>query len=188
MPAILAFSGSVRTGSFNQRLLEAAVPLLKEEGATVTAISLRDYPMPLYDADEEAAHGPPEAAIRLNELMAAHAGVFVACPEYNGSITPLLKNTIDQVSRVRGPGTPGITVLKDRVWALASASPGALGGLRSLMHTRHTLTYGIGAVVIPEQVAVGNAANAFSPDGSLADARQAAMLATVAWRLVAFAG
>jgi NAD(P)H-dependent FMN reductase len=184
MPAILVFAGSIRTGSFNGKLAARAAVELAEAGAEVTHVSLADYPMPLYDGDMEAAEGVPDAAGALTYLMSQHQGVFIACPEYNGSITPLLKNTLDWVSRVKVPDQPPLVMFRKAVFALGSASPGALGGLRSLMHTRHTLTLGLGALVIPEQVAVGNAAHAFAEDGSLTDPRVAGMLKTACQKLV----
>src|SRR5262249_59760870 len=100
-PKILVLAGSIRTGSFNGKLAAAAARQLALAEADVTLISLADYPMPLYDGNLEAASGPPENAHRLKRLMCLHHGVFITSPEYNASITPLLKNTLDWVSRVR---------------------------------------------------------------------------------------
>src|SRR6187401_3799495 len=100
-PRILVFAGSIRTGSFNARLAAIAAKEIALAGAEVTRISLADYPMPIYDGDLEAASGPPENAIKLKRMMMAHPGVFIASPEYNASVTPLLKNTLDWISRVR---------------------------------------------------------------------------------------
>jgi NAD(P)H-dependent FMN reductase len=183
-PSVLVFAGSVRTGSFNEKLAALAAARLAGLGASATHVSLRDFPMPLYDGDLEAAEGQPASAVALAEAMARHHGVFIAAPEYNASITPLLKNTIDWVSRVKLPVSP----FKERVFALSSASPGPYGGLRGLMHARHTLEIGCGALVIPETVAVGNAMQAFAPDGSLAVERSAQMLEACLSRLVREAG
>ena len=130
-------------------------------GADVTRISLDDYPMPIYDGDLEAQSGPPANAAKLKQLMAAHHGVFIASPEYNASITPLLKNTIDWISRVRERGEPPLAVFKNRVFALGGASDGAYGAMRSLLALRQVLELGCGALVIPEQIAVMRASEAF---------------------------
>jgi NAD(P)H-dependent FMN reductase len=182
-PRILVFSGSVRAGSLNAKLAQAAARELAAMGADVHAITLGDYAMPIYDGDLEAEHGPPEAATALATLMLAHAGVFIACPEYNASITPLLKNTIDWVSRVKLPG--GASPFKNRVFALGAASPGAMGGYRGLIMVRQTLTLGLGATVLAEMVSVPGASHAFADDGALTDARAAQALATMASRLMA---
>ena len=121
-PKILVFAGSIRTGSFNARLAALAAKELALAGADVTRISLDDYPMPLYDGDLEAASGVPANALKLKQMMAAHRGVFIASPEYNASVTPLLKNTIDWISRVRERGEPPLAVFKNRVFALGGAS------------------------------------------------------------------
>jgi chromate reductase len=106
VPKILVFAGSIRTGSFNARLAALAAKELALAGADVTRISLEDYPLPIYDGDDEAESGVPDNAKKLKSMMAAHQGVFIASPEYNASVTPLLKNTIDWISRVRERGEP----------------------------------------------------------------------------------
>ena len=94
VPKILVFAGSIRTGSHNARLAALATKELALAGADVTRISLADYPMPIYDGDDEAKSGAPGNARQAQAaMMAAHQGVFIASPEYNASITPLLKNT-----------------------------------------------------------------------------------------------
>jgi NAD(P)H-dependent FMN reductase len=183
-PSILALAGSTRTGSVNEKLAACAAARIAALGASVTHVLLRDYAMPLYDGDQEAAEGVPAAAAALAEAITHQHGVFITCPEYNGSITPLLKNTIDWVSRVKLPVSP----FKERVFALSAASPGPYGGLRGLIHTRHVLEIGCGALVIPETVAVDNAAQAFSPDGTLTVERSAQMLEACLARLVREAG
>jgi NAD(P)H-dependent FMN reductase len=130
-------------------------------------IDLRDFVMPLYDGDLEQEHGPPEAATRLFELMKAHDGLLLACPEYNSSITPLLKNTIDWVSRPR-EGEPRLAAFTGKVAALTSASTGQLGGLRGLVHVRSILS-NIGVFVVPNQVAVSSAHEAFDDAGAIQD-------------------
>jgi chromate reductase, NAD(P)H dehydrogenase (quinone) len=186
-PKILVFAGSIRAGSFNARLAAVAAKELTLAEAEVTLISLADYPMPLYDGNLEAASGPPENAFRLKRLMCLQQGVFIASPEYNASITPLLKNTLDWVSRVREGKERPLAAYKERAFALGAASNGTYGGMRSLMALRQVLELGCGALVIPEQVAVREAATAFDDDGNLKDERTAGLLKTVAQRLVELA-
>jgi chromate reductase, NAD(P)H dehydrogenase (quinone) len=166
-PRILAFSGSSRTESYNQRLVKIAAQAAEDRGAEVTLICLGDYPIPLFDQDAEKDFGPPQNATRLKELFLRHDGLLIACPEYNSSITPLLKNTIDWVSRA-GLGEPPLAAYRGKTAAILAASPGALGGLRGLVHVRAILG-NIGVTVLPDQVAVPSAQNAFSPTGSLVD-------------------
>ena len=183
-PRILVFSGSVRTGSFNARLAALAVKELLIAEAEVTRISLIDFPMPIYDGDVEAKSGPPDNAQKLKRLMMLHRGVFITSPEYNASITPLLKNTIDWISRVRGQNEAPLAAFRNRIFALGAASPGTLGGYRGLMALRQVLELGCGATVLPEQVAVRDAANAFDADDNLRDARTADALKHLLRRLV----
>lgn len=167
MAKILAFAGSARRESFNRKLIAFATERAREQGAEVSLIELRDFPMPLYDGDLEDEHGPPEHATRLYELMKQHDGLLLACPEYNSSITPLLKNTIDWVSRPR-EGEQPLAAFSGKVAALLSASPGQLGGLRGLVHVRSILS-NIGVLVVPNQVAVSRAHKAFDEDGAIRD-------------------
>ena len=183
-PKILVFAGSIRTGSFNARLAALAVKELARLDADVTRISLADYPMPLYDGDLEAKSGPPENAVKLKRLMVLHQGVFIASPEYSASVTPLLKNTLDWVSRVREGSEPTYAAYKNRVFAIGAASNGTLGGYRSLMALRQVLELGCGALVLPEQIAVREAASGFDDNDNLREERAAAMLKTVLARLV----
>jgi chromate reductase, NAD(P)H dehydrogenase (quinone) len=183
-PKILVFAGSVRTGSFNGRLAALAAKELALLAADVTRISLADYPLPLYDGDAEAASGVPENAMKLKRQFAAHHGIFIASPEYNASITPLLKNTLDWISRVREGGEPPRAAFRDRVFALGAASNGTHGGYRSLIALRHVLELGCGALVLPDQVAIRNAANAFDEVENLRDAADAERLRSMLARLV----
>ena len=171
MIRILVFSGSIRTGSFNTKLAAAAASELARLDAAVSLISLADYPMPLYDGDLEGASGQPEAALKLKRQFCDHQGIFIAGPEYNAGVTPLLKNAIDWVSRVREPGEGPLAAYHNRVFALGSASPGGFGGMRSQMATRQVLELGCGALVIPETVAVSAAHQAFDEAGALKDER-----------------
>ncbi len=183
LPKILVFAGSIRTGSHNARLAALATKELLLAGADVTRISLADYPMPLYDGDLEAQSGPPGNAHRLKQMMAAHQGVFIASPEYNASITPLLKNALDWVSRARDRGEAPLAVYKNRVFAIGAASDSPYGGLRSLMTLRQVLELGCGALVIPDQITVMRASEAFDDMDNLKDERAAALLKRIAQRL-----
>ena len=156
-------------------------------GAEVTRISLADFPLPLYDGDSEAASGPPQNAVTLKRLFGIHHGVFIASPEYNASITPLIKNTIDWISAVRERGEPPLAAYQNRVFALGGASPGRSGAMQSLLALRQVLAVGCRALVIPEQIAIPNAATAFDEMDQLTDARAAIQLKTVARRLVDYA-
>ncbi len=171
-PRILAFAGSTRAGSFNKLLLANAVRGARDAGAEVTVIDLRDHPLPLFDQDLEAAQGVPEAALGLKRLFLSHAGLLIASPEYNSSITGVLKNTIDWVSRP-APGEASLACFRGKAAAILSASPGSLGGLRGLVTLRSILG-NIGVVVLPEQVAVPQAQEAFLPDGRLKDEKRRA--------------
>jgi chromate reductase, NAD(P)H dehydrogenase (quinone) len=186
-PKILVFAGSVRSGSYNARLAALAAKEFTQAEADVTLISLADYPMPLYDGNLEAASGPPENAFKLKRLMGLQHGVFIASPEYNASITPLLKNTLDWVSRVREGKERPLAAYKGRAFALGAASNGTYGGMRSLMALRQVLELGCGALVIPEQVAVREAASAFDEEDNLKDERTAGLLKAVVQRLVELA-
>jgi NAD(P)H-dependent FMN reductase len=183
---ILAFAGSARAGSFNKKLVALAANAARAAGGEVTLADLREYPMPLYDADLEAAQGLPEHAKRMKALFLAHDGLLVSCPEYNSSITALLKNTIDWVSRP-APGETPLQCFDGKVAALLAASPGALGGLRGLVHVRAILG-NIGVLVLPTQIAVGRAQEAFGPDGKLRDAKQQASVERLAAQLVTTVG
>ena len=169
IPKILVIPGSTRTGSHNVKLAALAVKELTLIDADVTRISLQDYPLPIYDADLDALSGQPASAVQLKQMIMAHHGVFIASPEYSASVTPLLKNAIDWVSRVRERGDPTYAAFKGRVFAIASASPGRAGGLRSLMALRQILELGCGALVIPEQVAIPNAEQAFDDKDEIVD-------------------
>jgi NAD(P)H-dependent FMN reductase len=180
---LLFFAGSAREGSFNRKLARLAHDVAEANGIAATLADLGDYPMPIYDGDHEAQAGQPGNALKLKALMSVHHGVFIACPEYNASITPLLKNALDWVSRVKGDGEAPLAVYKTRVFALGSASPGALGGARSLIAVRQTLELGLGALVLPDQITVPRAADAFDDGGHLKDKAQMALLKTVVGKL-----
>lgn len=186
-PKIVVFAGSTRAGSFNQKLADAALAAIEAEGGAPTAISLADYDLPLYQGDLQAAEGIPANATRLVELFLGHQGVFVASPEYNSSFTPLLKNTFDWMSRVNLDGRPPLPAFKERAFALGAATNGAMGGYRGLTQLRSMMELGLGALVLPEMVAVGGASTAFAAEGGLANEKTAALLQGVAERLVSVA-
>jgi NAD(P)H-dependent FMN reductase len=164
---LLFFAGSARAGSYNKKVARLGAMIAEANGIPSTFLDLGDYPMPLYNADLEAAEGQPENANKLTAVMRAHSGICIVSPEYNASITPLLKNTLDWVSHVRTDGEPPGQVYKTRVFALASASNGGMGGLRSLITVRQVLELGLGALVLPDQFAVPRAKDAFGEDGHL---------------------
>jgi chromate reductase len=183
-PKILAFAGSIRTGSFNAQLAALVAKELALLDVETTLISLTDYPMPIYDGDLETKAGPPEHAVMLKRMIMGQHGVFIASPEYNASVTPLLKNALDWVSRVREDGEAPLAAYRNRVFALGAASSGTLGGYRSLMALRQVLELGCGALVLPEQIAVRDAGNGFDDKGGLRDERAANALRGVLSRLV----
>lgn len=169
-PKILAFAGSTRTDSFNKKLVKIAATGAMEGGADVTVIDLRDFTMPLYDGDLEQQQGLPSNAKKLKDLMLSHQGLLISAPEYNSSISGVLKNTIDWVSRPSA-GEESLACFKGKVAGIMSASPGGLGGLRGLVHVRAILE-NISVLVIPDQIAVGKAHEVFNADGTLKDKKQ----------------
>jgi chromate reductase, NAD(P)H dehydrogenase (quinone) len=169
-PLILAFAGSLRRESFNKKLVPIAIKGARDAGADVTPIDLREFPLPVFDQDLEAEQGMPENGKKLKQLFIEHDGLLIAAPEYNSSITAVLKNAIDWVSRP-APGEPSLVAFRGKVATLMSASPGALGGLRGLVHVRSILG-NIGVIVLPDQIAVAKAYEAFNADGSLKDSKQ----------------
>lgn len=181
-PRLLAFAGSTRKASFNKRLAVAAGRLAAEHGAEVTQVDLREYPLPLYDGDLEGASGIPDNADRLFNLLKSHDAFLIASPEYNGSISGVLKNMIDWVSRPR-EGELSLAAFSGRTAGIMSASPGPLGGLRGLVHLRAILG-NIGMLVIPEQVAVGTAHEALSADGIITDDKMLSRVESVVQSLV----
>ncbi|MCM1982336.1 NADPH-dependent FMN reductase [Lyngbya confervoides] len=183
-PKILAFAGSTRSASFNQQLVKAAAEAAKAAGAAVTYLDFLDYDMPLYNQDLEAKAGLPASVVQFKALLKEHQGFLIACPEYNGSLTPLLKNAIDWASRPE-PGEPpmALSCFRHKVAALLSASPGQLGGMRGLIHVRAILE-GIGVLVIPDQKSIPTAHSAFDAQGQLQDEAQRLAVHQVAQKLV----
>ena len=119
---ILLFAGSIRTGAYSGRTADAAQKELALQGADVTRISLADYPLPLMDQDLEREKGIPENAFKLARLIVAHDAVLICTPEYNGSMPPLVKNTIDWVSRVHKDGGKPLSPYPGKVAAICSSS------------------------------------------------------------------
>ena len=157
-PRILAFGGSLRRDSFNQKLAAIAAKGACEAGAEVTLIELRDFPMPLFDQDLEAVSGKPEEAKRLKALFLSHQGLIIASPEYNSPYSAALKNAIDWVSRGDSPDEPPISALAGKSAVIMAASPGGLGGLRGLVPLRMLLG-NLGITLLPDQIAIPSAFN-----------------------------
>jgi chromate reductase len=169
-PRILAFAGSTRTDSYNKRLVKIAAAGARRAGADVTFVDLRDLNLPLYDEDLEKKEGLPPGARQFKDLLLANDGLLIASPEYNSSISAALKNAIDWASRPV-EGEPPLACYVGKVAALMSASPGALGGLRGLVHLRSILG-NIKVLVLPDQVAVPKVHEQLNPDDSLKDSKQ----------------
>ena len=165
---IIIIPGSSRNDSCNAKLANAIKNKIDNDSdnAEATLVSLNDYEMPMYNGDLEEKNGVPLNAKKLAEKICEHHGVVVVSPEYNGSLTPLLKNTIDWMSRNLGDVKP----YQDRVFGLASCSPGALGGIRGIYHLRGILV-SIGAEMMTHQLCVGNGFNAFDQSGNLTEER-----------------
>ncbi|MDN3516378.1 NAD(P)H-dependent oxidoreductase [Aquisalimonas lutea] len=179
---ILVFAGSARAESYNKRLARLAASRVDNAGGRATLVDLRDFPIPLYDGDLEHEQGIPDHARRLRAMLAEHSGLVVVSPEYNGFITPLLKNTLDWLSRPDGD-EEGLALFRNRVACVLSASPGGFGGMRSLALARQLLT-NLGVTVLPDQLAVPRAAQAFTDNGDLADQGAGKRLDQICHRLV----
>lgn len=181
-PRILAFSGSTRESSFNQRLVICAAQEAENAGVDVHVINLGDYTLPLFNQDLEREQGQPENAASLKALLASHDGFLLASPEYNGSISPLLKNTLDWVSR-KVDGEENMIAYEGKSAALLSASPGRLGGLRGLLHVRSILN-NVGVLVLADQVTISSAMRAFDDHGNLIQESDNKRVASVSRNLV----
>lgn len=179
---ILVFSGSARTDSYNKKLARLGSEAVRVAGGAPTYIDLRDYPLPVYDGDLEAASGIPAPAMGLKRLFKEHHGLLIASPENNASVSSLLKNTIDWLSRAT-PEESGLVPYKGKVVALLAATPGNLSGMRMLPHLRLILT-ALGCIVLPEQLGLSRADAAFNEDGSFKDPKQQDTLNGVVRRLV----
>jgi NAD(P)H-dependent FMN reductase len=183
-PKILVIPGSIRSGSLNARLAAVIVKELAMLEVDVTQISLGDFPLPIYDGDLEVKSGVPKNAVDLKRMIGAHHGVFIVSPEYNSSVPPLLKNAIDWVTRVRDRNETFGQVFRERPFAIGAASDGKFGGLRVLMALRQILMLGCGATVIPQQMSLSFADQAFDDMDRFKDERDAIMLRTTARQLI----
>lgn len=183
-PRILAFGGSLRAGSHNQRLAAIAAEGARKAGADVTLIALRDHPLPFYDQDLEDASGMPENAAKLKALFDAADGFLIASPEYNSSYTAALKNTIDWVSRATSDDEPPLSVFKGKTAAILAASPGGYGGARSLSALR-TLLGNIQVTVLGDQVTVPKVHEKTDPEGRIEDPELVAEIEELGAKLAA---
>lgn len=175
MPKILAIAASYRENSYNKRVLAIAAAGARSAGAEVTIINLRDFPMPVYDADMQEGGAFDENAIRLQDVMAEHDGFLIASPEYNGSIPGGFKNVIDWTSRANDKYTM-YGPIRGKTAALITASPGQFGGLRCLAHLRGMFTI-MGVSVLPMEIAVSFVSQKFDPDsGDINDEKTKALL------------
>lgn len=181
-PKILAFAGSTRKDSFNKMLVKLAAKGAEDAGAEVTVIDLKDYPMPLYDGDDEKANGLPAKAQEFRKLLMESDGFIIASPEYNGSMTGVLKNAFDWASR-KPDKTDLTSAFNGKVAILLSTGPGAFGGLRALSHVRDVLA-NLNTIVLPQMHAVGHAGTAFDAQGQLTDPKNAKAVAGLAAKLV----
>lgn len=179
---VLAFSGSARKDSLNKKLIRVAAAAVTAAGGEVTLIDLDDYPMPVYHGDLEAREGLPANARKLTKLFSEHQALLISSPENNASMSSLLKNTLDWVSRA-ADGQNGLVPYQKKVALLLAASPGALGGLRGLVHLRQTLQ-ALTVLVLSEQFALMRAHEQFDAAGALTDPKMKASLDGMTRRLV----
>lgn len=184
-PKILVFAGSARAGSFNKKIAALAAGHAEAAGASVTLLDLADHRWPIYDGDLEANDGIPAEVKAMRQVFKAQDGFIIASPEYNSSVAPLTKNVIDWLSRPDGDDAQ-LVAFRGKVAGLIATAPGALGGLRGLVHLRSILG-NIGMHVVPQQQAISNARAAFNDDGSLVDDTQAAGIKGVAGAVVTLA-
>jgi chromate reductase, NAD(P)H dehydrogenase (quinone) len=169
-PKILAFAGSTRQDSFNKKLIRIAVKGAEAAGAEVTLIDLRDYPMPIYDGDFEDKYGIPENGRKFMDILIAHQGIMIASPEYNSSLSGVLKNSIDWASRPVKGMIP-LAAFDKKVACIMSASEGSLGGIRGLIPLRSILG-NIKVLVLPDQYALNHADVAFDENGNIKDEKK----------------
>ncbi len=170
---LLVISGSERAGSFNRALARVAAAAALRDGCEATEFDLRALALPLYDGDLEHAGGVPAPALRLRDALRAHDALLLVTPEYNGFPTPLVLNAFDWMSRIpaTAPGGGGLAATAGKPAALLSASPGPLGGLRSMNLLRQYLVGAFQMIVVPQQFALGRAGDAFDAAGALKDAK-----------------
>ena len=183
---VVAFAGSLRKDSYNKKLARVAAGVARDAGAEVTTLDLADWSLPIYDGDLEDREGVPAQVMTLKSMFRAHDAFLIASPEYNSSVSAALKNLIDWLSRPV-KDEPSLACFRGKTVALFSASPGALGGLRGLVHLRAILG-NIGVLLVADQLAIGKADEAFAEDGSLKNPKQGALLAEIVRDLVRVAG
>ncbi len=181
-PRILAFAGSLRKGSWNKKLVRAAAEFARKAGADVTILDMKDYPLPIYDGDDEKANGLPENVLKLKAIFKDHDALMISSPEYNSGYPGGLKNLIDWVSRPM-EGEKPLAAFKDKPALLFAASPGARGGARMMPMLRETLL-NIGVMVLPAWYGLANADQAFDEQGNLIDSKASARVNELTVRLV----
>jgi chromate reductase, NAD(P)H dehydrogenase (quinone) len=170
---VLVFAGSTRQNSYNRKLARVTAAMARASGAEVTHIELADFEVPMYNADLEAQGTPPDV-MKLKQIMYEHPAWIICTPEYNASYPALLKNTLDWISS---------PVKSDPVWnddfrssrgkvvGVLSASPGALGGLRSQSHLV-PLLFNLHCWICPRTFALARAGDAFNPQDELIHEQQ----------------
>lgn len=171
---LLFFAGSARKDSFNKKLAKTASDIAAANGANVTYIDLADFDMPLFNEDYESENGLPENAKKLKQLMIGHDGFFIASPEYNSSFSPLLKNSLDWISRSESKNEKPLSAFAEKTACITATSPGGLGGMRGLVPLRLWLS-NIQVHVIPGQLAISNAYDAFDEIGIKDEKQQQAL-------------
>lgn len=181
-PKILALAGSLRRGSYNRMMIRIAAEAAKRADADVTLVELAEYPLPPYDGDIEEQEGIPKNAKKLKELFIGHQGLLIASPEYNSSISGTFKNVIDWISRPE-PNEAFLVAFQNKVAGIMSASMGELGGLRGLVHLRSMLG-NINVLVLPDQVTISTAHEAFDSLGNLKDGRKREKIEQLSKKLV----
>ena len=182
-PKILILAGSIRSGSYFQRTADVFPAELVNHDCELTRITLKDYPLPIMDEDLESEKGIPASAQKLAKLFASHDALVIVTPEYNGSLPALLKNALDWISRVSTDMGRPIVPYKGKIAAIASSSPGAMGGISGLGHLRDILVR-LGVLVLSEQIALGKAADAFNDKGQINNEFQAKAVKQICVSLV----
>lgn len=187
---VLLLSGSERQGSYNKKLAAVAAEAARRAGAEVVPLDLRALALPLYDGDLEKAQGVPAGARALRDALLASDAVLLSTPEYNGFPTPLVINSFDWLSRLQPEdGKPsGLGTTANKPLGMLAASPGLLGGLRSLNYTKQYLSMTFAMLAVPQQFALARANEAFDEHGALKDAKQQAAVENVVNALLRVAG
>lgn len=184
MTKLLVLSGSGRAESLNWKLATRLASIAKREAAEVTLVNLVELGLPIYNGDLETSEGLPDGAKRLKGLLQENTGLIVACPEYNGFMTPLLINAIDWCTRSEDASVD-LSGFTDKTLLVASASPGPGGGGRASTHLKAMLS-AIGSIVFPQSLAVPAAFNAFDDQGEFADDSMAERASRVVGKFIRF--